>query len=194
MANEFLIAVRMTVVTIVLTGLIYPVVVTGLAQVLFHDQANGSLVKNEAGEVVGSSLIGQPFSRPEYFWPRPSAAGAGYDGKSSGGSNLGATSQKLYDRVKADVERLQNENPDAQGPVPGDLITASASGLDPHVTPEGAFWQVPRVAKARGVAPERVRQAVEDMVEGRDLGFVGEARVNVLKLNMALDKQFGKPH
>jgi K+-transporting ATPase ATPase C chain len=194
MANEFLIAVRMTVATIVLTGLIYPAVVTGLAQVLFHDQANGSLVKNEAGEVVGSSLIGQPFSRPEYFWPRPSAAGSGYDGKSSGGSNLGATSQKLYDRVKADVERLRNENPDAEGPIPGDLITASASGLDPHITPEGAFWQVPRVAKARGVAAERVRQAVEDMVEGRDLGFVGEARVNVLKLNMALDKQFGRPH
>ncbi len=194
MANEFLIAARMTVVTIVLTGLIYPAVVPGLAQILFHDQANGSLVKKEAGEVVGSSLIGQPFSRPEYFWPRPSAAGAGYDGKSSGGSNLGPTSRKLYDRVKADVERLRNENPDAQGPVPGDLITASASGLAPHITPDGAFWQVPRVAKARGLAHERVRQAVDDMVEGRDLGFFGEVRVNVLKLNMALDKQFGRPH
>jgi len=194
MAHEFLIAVRMTIVTIVLTGLIYPAVVTGLAQVLFPDQANGSLIKDESGQVVGSSLIGQPFSRPEYFWPRPSAAGSGYDGKSSGGSNLGATSRKLYDRIQADVERLRNENPAAQGPLPGDLVTASASGLDPHITPAAARWQVPRVAKARGVDAERVRKAVEAHVQGRSLGFVGEARVNVLELNLALDKQFGKRH
>ncbi|HEV3004539.1 MAG TPA: potassium-transporting ATPase subunit KdpC [Pirellulales bacterium] len=194
MQTEFLIAVRMTIVTIVLTGLIYPMVVTGLARILFSDQANGSLVTNEAGEVVGSSLIGQPFSRPEYFWPRPSAAGAGYDATSSGGSNLGATSQKLHDRVKSEVERLREENPDAVGPVPGVLLTASASGLDPHITPEAAYWQTPRVAKSRGVAPDRVRQVVERLIEERELGFLGEARVNVLKLNLALDKQFGKPH
>jgi K+-transporting ATPase ATPase C chain len=194
MKTELFIALRMTIVTLILTGLVYPVAVTGLAQVLFPDQADGSLVRNEAGEVVGSSLIGQAFSKPEYFWPRPSAAGAGYDAVSSGGSNLGSTSKKLVDRVAADVQRLRESNPDAEGPIPGDLVTASASGLDPHITPEGALWQVPRVAKARGVAPERVRQAVEDMIEGRDLGFVGEARVNVLKLNLAIDKQFGKPH
>jgi K+-transporting ATPase ATPase C chain len=194
MQTEFFIAVRMTIVTIVLTGLVYPLVVTGLARVLFPDQANGSLVTNEAGEVVGSSLIGQPFSRNEYFWPRPSAAGAGYDATSSGGSNLGATSRKLHERVRDELDRLRKENPDAVGPVPGDLLTASASGLDPHITPEAAHWQTPRVAKSRGVAPDRVRQVVERLIEERELGFLGEARVNVLKLNLALDKQFGKPH
>jgi K+-transporting ATPase ATPase C chain len=192
--NELIITIRMTIVTIVLTGLVYPLVVTGLAQVLFFDQANGSLVTNKAGDVVGSSLIGQAFSRPEYIWPRPSAAGAGYDAASSGGSNLGPTSQKLYDRIKADLERLRKENPDADGPLPGDLVTASASGLDPHITPEAAYWQVPRVAKSRGVAPERIRQAVERLIEGRELGFLGESRLNVLKLNLAIDKQFGSPH
>jgi potassium-transporting ATPase KdpC subunit len=187
------IAIKTTIVTIVLTGLIYPYAMTGLAQVLFPWRANGSLVTDEKGQVVGSELIAQPFANPAYFQPRPSAAGEkGYDPTSSGGSNLGTTSKKLQDRVKQDVDRLKKENPEAAATVPVELVTASGSGLDPHLSPEGALWQVPRVAKARGVAPDRIKAVVEANVEGRTFGILGEPRVNVLLVNLALDRQFGK--
>jgi K+-transporting ATPase ATPase C chain len=192
--ETFLIGLRATLFTLVLTGLLYPLATTGVAQVLFSQQANGSLVKDDKGQVVGSELIGQNFSNAAYFQGRPSAAGdKGYDPTASSGSNFSPTSQKLHDRIKGDVERLQKENPSASRPVPAELVSASASGLDPEIGPEAAFWQVPRVATARHVAPERVKTLVEAHVEGRDLGVLGEPRVNVLLLNLALDQQFGKP-
>jgi potassium-transporting ATPase KdpC subunit len=187
------IALRVAIVTTVLTGLAYPLLMTGLAQVVFPGRANGSLVRNEKGEVIGSELIGQAFSGPAYFQPRPSAAGNGYDASNSSGSNFGPASQKLHDRIAADLDRLRKDNPDATGPVPDELVTASASGLDPHLSPAGALWQVPRVAKARGVEASRVQKVVEALVEGRDLGILGEPRVNVLALNLAIDRQFGPP-
>ncbi len=194
MSNMFFIALRTTVVTLLLTGFIYPFVVTGISQVVFPHQANGSLVRDDQGRTVGSKWIGQSFSNAGYFWSRPSAAGNdGYDATASSGSNLGTTSQKLRDRIVADVDRLQAANPQAGRPVPIDLVTASASGLDPHVSPDAAMWQLSRVASARKVAPERIRQVVAAQMEGRDIGFFGEARVNVLLLNLALDRQFGKP-
>ena len=186
------IAVRVTLVTLVLTGLVYPLVSTGLAQVLFPKQAGGSLITDSKGKVVGSELIAQAFAKPAYFQPRPSAAGdKGYDATASGGSNLGTTSQRLRDRVQADVAWLQKENPDAEGPVPVELVSTSASGLDPHVSPEAALWQVPRVAKSRGVSTDQVRQVVESHLEGRELYLLGEPRVNVLLLNLAIDHQLG---
>ena len=188
------ISLRTTIVTIVLTGLIYPFAMTGLAQVLFPWRANGSLVSDEKGTVVGSELIAQGFANPAYLQPRPSAAGdKGYDPTSSGGSNLGTTSKKLQDRVAGDLKRLKQENPDATGPVPVELVTTSGSGLDPHLSPQGALWQLPRVAKARGISPERVRAVIEQNVEGRTFGILGEPRVNVLLVNVALDRQFGRP-
>jgi potassium-transporting ATPase KdpC subunit len=194
MKSTMSIAVRTTIVTLVLTGLIYPFVMTGLAQILFPWRANGSLVTDEKGEVVGSELIAQGFANPAYLQPRPSAAGEkGYDATSSSGSNLGPTSKKLQDRIKEDLKRLKEENPDARGPVPADLVTASGSGLDPHVSPQGALWQVPRIAKARGVAPDRVKAVIDANVEGRTFGILGEPRVNVLLVNLALDRQFGRP-
>jgi K+-transporting ATPase ATPase C chain len=192
--KTLIVAVRVTVVTLVLTGLAYPLIVTGVAQLVFPSRANGSLVTDEKNVVVGSELIAQGFARPGYFQPRPSAAGEkGYDATSSAGSNWGTTSQKLRDRIAADRERLRKENPDAPGEVPLDLVTASASGLDPHIAPDSAIWQIPRVAKARGLSADRVRQVVDGAVEGRTLGFLGEPRVNVLQLNLALDRQFGRP-
>ena len=192
MLKETVIAIRVTLVTLVLTGLVYPLAVTGVAQVLFHDRANGSMVTDQ-GREIGSELIAQGFKQPGYFQPRPSAAGDnGFDATNSSGSNLGPTSKKLRDRVAADLARLEQENPDAPRPVPAELVTASASGLDPHLSPEGALWQLARVAKARGVPPERVRPIVESTVEGRDLGIFGEPRVNVLRLNQALDLYFGR--
>jgi potassium-transporting ATPase KdpC subunit len=184
--KNFITAILMTLVTTVLFGLVYPLVVTGLAQVIFPYQANGSLIKNQSGEVVGSELIGQPFAAPGYFQPRPSAAGNGYDAGASSGSNLGPTSQKLIDRVKADVEKYQAENPGK--PIPVDLVTTSASGLDPHISPANAEFQVPRVARTRGLGETQVRQIVAKYTEGRQFGFLGEPRVNVLLMNLELDK------
>jgi len=193
MANAFFIALRTTVVTLVLTGLIYPFVITGLAQVLFPWRANGSLVPDEQGQIVGSELIGQGFTHPAYFQSRPSAAGAGYDAAASSGSNLGPTSKKLQDRVIQDLERLKESNPEAQGPVPIELVTTSGSGLDPHLSPQATLWQIPRIASTRGIAADRVRAVVEAYTEGRTFGVLGEPRVNVLLLNLALDRQFGRP-
>jgi len=187
------IALQTALVTLVLTGLVYPLAMTGVAQVLFAKPANGSLVSDSTGLVRGSELIGQPFTQPAYFQGRPSAAGAGYDAASSSGSNLGTTSAKLRDRVRTDVERLRRENPEAPGPIPAELVTASGSGLDPHVSPRAARWQIPRVARARGVSAERVAASVAESTSGRALGFLGEPTVNVLELNLLLDRQFGLP-
>lgn len=188
------ICIRTTAVTLLLTGVIYPYVMTALSQILFPAQANGTLVTEKDGKVIGSELIAQPFINPAYFQPRPSAAGEkGYDATSSGGSNFGVTSKKLQERVAGDVKRLKEENPDAHGAVPIELVTASASGLDPHLSPAAALWQAPRIAKARRISPEQVEVVVDSAVEGRTLGFLGEPRVNVLRVNLALDRQFGRP-
>ena len=190
MWKQILPGLRMALLLTVLTGLIYPGIVTGICQVLFRSQANGSLITRN-GQVVGSSLIGQNFARPEYFQPRPSAAGAdGYDASASSGSNLGPTSKKLLDRVKGGVEKARVDNPAYTGSLPADLVTASGSGLDPHLSPASVEVQIDRVAKARGVAPGQVKQVADQFVEGRDLGFLGESRVNVLQLNLVLDERF----
>ena len=186
--KQWLIAIKITAVLFVVTGIVYPFLVTGIAQVIFPKRANGSLAMVN-GKVVGSDLIGQGFARPEYFHGRPSAAGdKGYDGMSSSPSNLGPTNQKLIDRVKGDVEKFRAENPTFHGEVPPDIVTASGSGLDPHISPEAALAQVDRVALARSVSADRVRTVVARYTEGRQLGIFGEARVNVLKLNLALDR------
>jgi K+-transporting ATPase ATPase C chain len=174
----------------ILTGLLYPGLVTGICQMIFPNQANGSLiVKN--GHVIGSALIGQSFTRREYFQPRPSAAGVdGYDPTASGGSNLGPTSQKLADRVKSSIAQFRKDNPDFTGPIPADLLTASGSGLDPHLSPASISAQAPRVAVARGISIDQIQELASEFTEGRELGFLGEPRVNVMRLNIALDERF----
>ena len=193
-SRELRISIRATVVTLVLTGLAYPLATTGLALLLFPARARGSLIADQYGRTVGSELIAQSFASAGYLQPRPSAAGEkGYDATSSGGSNLGPTSKALGDRAATELQRLVAENPDATGPLPAELVTASGSGPDPHVSPEAALWQAPRMARARGVSEERVRAVIEANVEGRELLVLGEPRVNVLLVNLALDWQFGRP-
>ena len=183
-------AFRIMILFTIVTGLIYPAVVTGLCQWLWPGKANGSLVELN-GRVAGSAIIGQNFARPEYFHPRPSAAGNdGYDGMASGGSNYGPTSQKLFDRVKASMEQFRKENQDYKGPIPADIVTASGSGLDPDISPAAAEAQALRVASARGINVARVQQLIADHTRDRHLGFLGEPRVNVLLLNLALDREF----
>lgn len=187
------IAARATVATLLLTGLVYPLAVTALAQVIFPASAQGSLVRNEKQQVVGSALLAQRFVNPAYVQPRPSAAGDGYDATSSGGTNLGPTSKKLRDSVAERLTKIHAENPEAPAVVPDQLVTSSASGLDPHLSPAAVFWQLPRIAKARHVAQKRVQAVIDEAVEGRDFGIFGEPRVNVLLLNLALDRRFGQP-
>ena len=180
------ISILMTIATTILLGIIYPLVVTGLAQVLFHHKANGQLIEKN-GTAVGSTIIGQGFSSPGYFHSRPSAAGNGWDAANSAGSNFGPTNQKLIDRVKGDVATAQADNPGT--PVPIDLVTTSASGFDPHITPAAAEFQLARIAKDRGITVDQLRALVVKHTEGRQIGFLGEPRVNVLELNLALDRR-----
>jgi len=190
MWQQILPGLRIKIFFTVLLGIVYPLVITGISQIAFPHRANGSLIEKN-GVVVGSELIGQNFAKPEYFQPRPSAAGnEGYDATASGGSNLGPTNQKLIDRMKAAVEKFRRDNPTYAGPIPADLLTTSGSGLDPHISPAAAEVQIDRVARARGVSPEQIRELISAQTEGRDLGILGEARVNVLKLNLTLDERF----
>jgi potassium-transporting ATPase KdpC subunit len=186
MKKNLLISVWMTIATTILLGIVYPLVITGLAQVLFKDKANGQLIV-ENGKVVGSRIIGQAFTGPAYFHSRPSGAGNGYDAANSSASNLGPTNKNLIDRVKASVA---SESGGSAGPVPVDLVTMSGSGLDPHISPAAAEFQIERVARERGVREEDLRRLVLAHTEGRQLGFLGEARVNVLELNLELDERF----
>jgi potassium-transporting ATPase KdpC subunit len=187
MIKHLAVAFRVTIVSIVLLGLIYPLVMTALAQAIFPRQANGSLVTVN-GKVVGSAIIGQLWTKPQYFHGRPSAAGKGYDPTATGGTNLGPTSKKLIASTKTTLAQLERENPDANGPPPMDLITSSGSGIDPDISPEAAYWEAPRVAKARHMSLSALRAIVAQYVEGRTFGFLGEPRVNVLELNLALDR------
>jgi potassium-transporting ATPase KdpC subunit len=184
MRRNLITAVLYTIVTTVLFGVVYPFVVTGLAQVLFHDKSNGQLLYKD-GQLVGSRIIGQPFTAPQYFHSRPSAAGNGYDAANSGGSNYAPTNKKLIDRVAGDVAAYQPEHPGTEVPI--DLVTASASGLDPDITPAAAEFQVARVARERHLPEDAVRRLVLEHTQGRQLGFLGEPRVNVLQLNLDLD-------
>ncbi len=186
--KQLIIALRVTLVFAVLTGVAYPLLVTGIARAIFPHQSDGSLIQ-PGGKTIGSELIGQRFTRPEYFQGRPSAAGNdGYDGLASGGSNLGPTNQHLVDRVQGDVKKFHDANPSATGPLPADLLTASGSGLDPDISPASAEVQVARVAAARGMSADALRTLVASHTEGRQFGILGEPRVNVLKLNLALDE------
>jgi len=187
LTRNFIVAILMTIVTTVILGVIYPLGITAIAQVVFPEKANGQLIARD-GKVIGSRIIGQGFSSPGYFRSRPSAAGTGYDAANSAGSNLGPTNKKLIDAVTANVEAAKKENPNA--PVPIDLVTTSASGLDPHISPANAAFQIPRVARERGISETDVSRVVADHTERRQLGFLGEPRVNVLELNLALDAQY----
>jgi K+-transporting ATPase ATPase C chain len=190
MKKNLLIAFWFTLVTTVMFGILYPLAITGLARVLFPERANGQLIERN-GEIVGSRIIGQAFSGPGYFHSRPSSAGTGYDATSSSGSNLAPTNKILIERVKADVQKLQAENPTVAIPV--DLVTSSGSGLDPEISPAAAEFQVPRVSRSRGMTQEDVRTLVKKHTTGRDLGFLGEPRVNVLELNLDLDTTLHAP-
>jgi len=187
MKKNLITAVLMTIATTILLGIVYPLVVTGIAQLIFPKKANGQLIQ-KGGKTVGSSIIGQGFSGPGYFHSRPSAAGNGYDAANSGGSNFGPTNQKLIDRVKGDVASAEAENPGT--PVPIDLVTTSASGFDPHITTAAAEYQLPRIAKERGTTVDQLRALLAKHTEGRQLGILGEPRVNVLELNLELDEGF----
>ncbi|MDR3773591.1 MAG: potassium-transporting ATPase subunit KdpC [Terracidiphilus sp.] len=181
-------SIRFTILTTVLVGLGYPLLVTGIAATLFHDKAAGSLVYKDGrkdGQIIGSELLAQSFISDQYFHPRPSAAGNGYDATSSGGSNLAQSNKALVDRIQGSIDKLQQENPGK--PVPIDLVTTSGSGLDPDITPDAAAFQIPRVAKARGLSEDRIRQLIDEHTTGRQIGLLGEPRVNVLDLNLALD-------
>lgn len=192
MWRQILPGLRIKIFMTVLLGVIYPLVITGISQAIFPRQANGSLIR-QGEKVIGSELIGQSFTKPEYFRGRPSNAGAnGYDATASGGFNQGPTNKKLIDRVTAAVEQFKKDNPDYTGPIPADLVTGSASGLDPHLSPDSARAQAARVAKARGVSLEQVTELIGQFTENPDLGFLGEPRVNVLRLNLALDQRFPK--
>lgn len=185
-------ALLYTAVTVIALGLVYPLLVWGLSELLFRHQAEGSLIAS-SGRVVGSELVGQTFSKPQYFHGRPSAAGKGYDPTATGGTNLGPTSKKLIDATKSTIAALKKENPDANGAPPMDLVTSSASGIDPDISPAGAYYQAPRVAKARGLSLAAVRAQIAAHVIPRQFGILGEPRVNVLALNRALDAQGAAP-
>ncbi|MGB8063223.1 MAG: potassium-transporting ATPase subunit KdpC [Candidatus Sulfotelmatobacter sp.] len=185
MKKNLITAFLMTIATTILLGLIYPLVITGLAQLLFHDKANGQIITRN-GEAIGSRIIAQPFTSAKYFHPRPSAAGNGYDAANSGGTNFASTNQKLIDRVRADAATLHSENPSQ--PIPVDLLTTSASGLDPEISPAAAEFQIPRIARERGLSEAVLRELVQKHTSQRDLGLLGEPRVNVLELNLALDE------
>ncbi len=189
MKKNLLTAIWMTIATTILLGIVYPLTVTVIAQMFFHDKANGQLIEQD-GQVIGSRIIGQPFTSAGYFHSRPSAAGTGYDAANSSPSNLGPTNQKLIDRVKNDVAALQAENPGV--PVPIDLVTSSGSGLDPDISPAAAYFQAPRIVRQRHMSDEQVRQLIAAHTEQRQLGILGEPRVNVLELNLALDRAAGK--
>jgi K+-transporting ATPase ATPase C chain len=191
MWEQILPGLRIKLFMTLLLGVVYPLALTGLCQILFPRQANGSLI-TKGGIVIGSELIGQNFSRPEYFHPRPSAAGSGYDPTSSGGSNYGPTNQKLVDRIQTSVAAFYKENPEYRGPIPADLLTASASGLDPHISPDSARAQAARVAKARRISVDQVDGVITRFTERPTLGLIGEFRVNVLQLNLALDYQLSR--
>jgi potassium-transporting ATPase KdpC subunit len=180
-------SVLYTIASVIALGLIYPLLIWGIGTVLFHHQAEGSLAVDARGTVIGSELIGQSWTKPQYFQGRPSAAGKGYDPTATGGTNLGPTSKKLIDATRATIAALKKANPDATGPIPMDLVTSSASGIDPDISPEAAYYQAPRVAKARGIAPDAVRELIARSVVPRQFGILGEPRVNVLALNRALD-------
>jgi K+-transporting ATPase ATPase C chain len=189
MLSELKPAIMITIVFTLLTGILYPLAVTGAAQAMFHRQANGSLIERN-GKIVGSDLIGQNFTKPEYFHPRPSAAGSGYDAANSGGSNLGSTNSALSDRLTKDAAQFRKDNPSFTGSIPADAITTSGSGLDPEITPANAMAQSARVAESRSASLDAIRSLVAANTQGRDLGVLGEPRVNVLKLNLALDEAF----
>ena len=190
MKKNLITAFMMTIVTTILLGLIYPLVITGLAQLFFHDKANGQIITRN-GEAIGSRIIAQPFTSAKYFHPRPSNAGNGYDATNSGGTNLASTNQKLIDRVRADAATLQQENPSQ--PIPVDLLTTSASGLDPEISPAAAEFQIPRIARERGISESALRVLIQKHTDQRDLGLLGEPRVNVLELNLDLDGGSTKP-